>query len=162
MTPVQKLQFNNAVEKVLHAPCNLIKDNLEWAFVFDFNLSKEEVSNTSKEIVNTLKQHSPIFQNARLNVVEWKSDTEIEHKIIAMPLIQTGSYFKEYRSQPKEKKIDELIVQLKLFQARSKLIILLTDETYLVEDKNRWNQNMNPFLCKRMFIFHDNKCKFLI
>lgn len=160
MTPVQKFQLNNAVEKVLHAPCNTIKDKLEWAFVFDFNLPKEEISNMSKEIVNTLKQHSPIFQNARLNVVEWKSDNEIEHKIVSMPLIQMGSYFKDYRTQPKEKRIEELVVQLKLFQARSKLIILLTDEKYLLEDMNKWKQHMNPFLFKRMFLLHDNTCKF--
>lgn len=162
MTSVQKLQLNNTVEKVLHAPCNTIKDNLEWAFVFDYNLSKEEISGTSSEIVNTLKQHSPIFRNARLNVVEWKSDREIEHKNVSMPLIQMGSFFKEYRTQRKEKRIEELIAQLKLYQARSKLIILLTDETYLLEDINKWNQHMNPFLCKRMFLVHDNRCKFLI
>lgn len=161
MTPVQKLQLKNAVEKVLHAPCNAIKEKLEWAFVFDFNLPKEEVSNMSKEIVNTLKQHSQIFRNARLNVVEWKSDDEIEHKIVSMPLIQTGSHFKDYKIQKKEKRIEELAVQLKLYQARSKLIILLTDEKYLLEDMNKWEQHMNPFLFKRMFLVHDNKCKFL-
>ncbi len=160
MTAVQKLQFKNAVEKVLHAPCNAIVDKLEWAFVFDFNLSKEEISNMSKEIVSTLKQYNPIFQNARLNVVEWISDNKIEHKIVSMPLIQIGSYFKEYRTHPKEKRIEELAVQLKLFQARSKLIIVLTDEKYLLEDTDKWKQHMNPFLFKRMLLVHDNTCKF--
>lgn len=160
MTSVQKLQLNKAVEKVLHAPCNVNKENMEWTFVFDFNLSKEEISAMSKEIVTALKQHHTIFQNARLNVVEWISDDEINHKIVPMPLIQLGSYFKAYNTKPNKKKIEELAVQLKLYQARSQLIILLTDESYYLEDMVKWEQYMNPFLYKKMFLMHDYTCKF--
>lgn len=161
MTPLQRIQLKNTVEKVLHAPCNASKDNLEWAFVFDYNVSKEQISSTSREIVTILKQHSPIFQNARLNVVDWKSDQKIEHKIAAMPLIQMGTLFKEYQTIQKEKRIEELMVQLKLYQARSKLIILLTDKTYLLQDIEKWNQSVNPFLCRRIILVSDNECKLL-
>ena len=160
MTPVEKLQLNNTVERVLHAPGNTVQNNLEWTFVFDYNMPKEELKEISKEIIITLKQHSTIFQNARLNVVEWKSDSEIIHKNVSMPSIQIGSYFQDYEQQIEEKKIEDLAAALKLFQARAKLIILITKENYQPTDMNKWKENMNPFLFHRLFTICEGICSF--
>lgn len=160
MTQVEKLQLKNTVERVLHAPGNSIKNNLEWTFVFDYNMPKDELQEVSKEIIITLKQHNVIFQNARLNVVEWKSDEEIYHKNVSMPSIQIGSYFQDYETKEEDKKIENLAAALKLFQARAKLIILITNKEYKPVDMQKWKDNMNPFLFHRLFKVIDGKCSF--
>lgn len=160
MTPVEQLQLKNTVERVLHAPGNTVKNHLEWTFVFDLNMPKGELATVSKEIIITLKQHSNIFQNARLNVVEWKSDNEITHKNVSMPSIQTGSYFQEYEQQVEKKKIEDLAAALKLFQARARLIILITKERYQPENLQKWKESMNPFLFHRLVTVCEGRCEF--
>lgn len=160
MTQVEKLQLKNTVERVLHAPGNTIKNNLEWSFVFDHNMPKEEISRISKEIIITLKQYNKIFQNARLNVVEWKSDEEILHRNVSMPSIQLGSYFQDYEQQVEDKKIENLAAALKLYQARARLILLITKEKYQPEDQQKWKECMNPFLFHRLITICEGKCEF--
>ena len=64
--------------------------------------------------------------------------------------------------QAKEDKcMDELVRQLKLFYARSKLIILLTDREPTVNDEQTVKNNMQPFLRKKLIyaVKDENGCK---
>lgn len=49
-----------------------------------------------------------------------------------------------------DKTFEELADYLKMYQARAKLIILLTDGTYHVNEEELLEQRMRPFLDKKL------------
>ena len=55
----------------------------------------------------------------------------------------------------KNKRIDPLFANLKLFQARSKLILLLSDGQFFVEDEEQCMESLKPFLGRKMLLLLD-------
>ena len=58
-----------------------------------------------------------------------------------------------------EKLLEELCGNLKLFQARSRLVILVTREEQKVNAPKVLRENMNPFLYRRMVIITETEVK---
>ncbi len=158
---VERQKLKNTVEQVLHAPGNYRGGILEMAMVVDCNLSDETVREVSKEIVSILKSHSEVFRNVRFHLIQWQSDSKIIKELSSMALILTGGAWESYEHIKEEKCMDELIRQLKLFYARSKLIILLTDREPTVNNEQTVKNNMQPFLRRKLIyvIKDENGCK---
>lgn len=55
-------------------------------------------------------------------------------------------------AEKQPKTLDELLRQLKLFYARSKLIIVLTDGSYRIEDEKKVWEHLNPFLRRKLLM----------
>lgn len=158
LNAVDRMKINNAVERILHAPGSNTGGILEMAFVFDMNISRDDASNIAAGICGSLKAHSRVFQNVRLNAIRWYSDEKIVKEISAMPLLQMGRYFEDYDYSPKQKRLELLMGELKKFYARSKVVVFLTDEKYTVSDKQYLMESLQPFLYRRMImIIRENK-----
>lgn len=152
MTPVQMKLFMNDVERVLHVPGNLLGGSLpEMAMVLDYKLPLEQLRDSSTEIAATLKKKGELFQNVRLNVVKWISDEQIVTEILPLSMLGIGRGLEDYEkmSHTPDKNIEELAKQLKLFHARSKLIILISDGMWQVHNKDILESNLQPFLHKK-------------
>lgn len=150
---VERMQINQAVERVLHVPGNAGGSTLEMAFVFDMNLKREAAAAAAKGVCDSLKAHSKTFWNVRLNAIRWQSDGSIRKEISAMPLMQMGRYFEDYEYSPcREKRLELLTEQLKKFYARSKVIFFFTDGGYRIGDEKRLSESLQPFLYRRLII----------
>lgn len=149
-SPVFLNHFKNTVERILHVPGNFTEPVLEMAVVIDGNLSRRQVMDYLPELLGTLKIHSEVFRNVRLNVVQWQGDEDIQCKVSPMSVVQLSNYYGDYEQHICKKNFEKLISYLKLFQARAKLIILLTDGTYEVEQEEMLQRAMQPFLEKKL------------
>ncbi|MBO5524992.1 MAG: hypothetical protein J5986_15195 [Roseburia sp.] len=149
-SPVFLKTFKNTVERILHVPGNYTGQILEMAVVIDGSLSREQVADYLPELLGTLKIHSEVFRNVRLNVVQWQGDENITCKVSPMSMVQLSSYYEDYQQQLCKKSFEKLISYLRLFQARAKLIILLTDGKYQVEQEELLQRAMQPFLEKKL------------
>lgn len=149
-SPLFLKKFKDTVEKILHVPGNFTEPVLEMAVIIDANLSHEQVTDYLPELLRTLKMHSPVFRNVRLNVVYWGSDDEITCRVSPMSMVLMNSYHEDYRQKTVLKTFEKLLGYLKMFQARAKLLILLTDAAYQVEQEDLLLQMMQPFLEKKM------------
>ena len=125
------------------------------ALVVDCNMRKEDAKEAVQNIVKALKSHSETFRNVRLNVVWWKSDEDIVTEVIPLPMMQMGTPFDTYEKMAANKRIDQLFANLKLFQARSKLILLVSDGQFFVEDENKCMESLKPFLGRKMLLLLD-------
>lgn len=150
LSPVALLTFKNTVERILHVPGNYTGGILEMTEVIDGALEQEKVSTYVPELLGSLKRHSEVFRNVRLNVVEWKSDERITTEVRPMPIVMCQSFFSEYEKYDTEKHLEKLVAYLKLYHARAKLIILVTDGRYLVECEEEVELAMRPFLDKKL------------
>ena len=172
MTPVERMQFKNKVQMVLHAPGGPLADAahggpksgtgspvLEMTLIFDCSLSKEEASLAGKEIITVLKQTHEIFRNVRLNAVRWISDEQCRREVTAAPILQMGRYFADYEQDIQCKRLEELTAYLKKYDARSRLLILVTDGEYIIEDKELLNKQLNPFLYRKLLLLEKGKVK---
>lgn len=152
MTPVQMKLFMNDVERVLHAPGNLQGGKLtEMAVVLDYKLPLEQLADTSRDIAAALKKKGDLFQNVRLNVVKWITDEQIVTETLPLSMLGIGRGFEDYGDMPhmEDKGIEVLAGQLKLFHARSRLIILVSDGQWQVHRRDIWESNLQPFLHKK-------------
>lgn len=156
LSPVFLMQFKNTVERILHVPGNYKGGILEMAIVVDCALEKEEAKEAIKTLVKTLKSHSETFRNVRLNVVWWKTDEEIVTEVIPMTMMQMGTPFDQYEQYQGQKKIDVLFDNLKKFQARSKLILLISDGGFDVVDEEQCMESLKPFLGRKMLLLLDH------
>lgn len=150
MTPVALQQFKNTVERILHVPGNFTGSNLEMAVVIDGSLKKEQAETFVPELLGSLKRHSEVFGNVRLNVVDWKSDEQIQTQVRPMSMVMLKSFYEEYECVRMAKHFEKLAAYLKLYQARAKLIILITDGTYQVGSEEEKKLLMRPFLEKKL------------
>ena len=105
--------------------------------------------------MKALKSHSEVFRNVRLNVVWWKSDEEILTEVIPMAMLQIGTPFDSYEKMAAGKRIDLLFQNLKLFQARSKLIVLLSEGDFSIESEENCMESLKPFLGRKMLLLLD-------
>lgn len=156
LSQVKLMQINKSVDKILHAPGNSPVGNsqLEMAFVVDMSCDTEYLKETTKEIVNSLKRHDKIFQNVRSNLIFWGEECKTE--VTPMSFIQIGKVFESPQfvktDVDKQSSLDKLCAYLKLFHARSKCIIIITNENYKVEDKKKVIEGLNPFLKNRILM----------
>lgn len=172
MTPVERLQFKNKVQMALHAPGGPLADAahggpksgtgspvLEMTLIFDCDLEKEEAAEKGKEIITALKQTDEIFRNVRLNAVRWISDETITRGVTAAPILQMGRYFEDYEQHSADKRLEVLMDYLKKFDARSRLLILVTEGKYRVEDAEALKKSLNPFLYRKILLMEPGGIK---
>lgn len=152
LTQVQKLQLKNEVQRVLHVPGNYRGGPIEMALVADYSADGGAVAECGKEIAGVLKSMGDTFRNVRLNLVRWKADEDITHEISALAYLQTGKAFQDYEPCAAEKRLEQLCGRLKMFQARSRLVILITNGDYIIEDRSLLRENLNPFLYRKLIL----------
>ena len=167
MNLIERKQLKNHIERVLRVPGNYQGGILEMAIVIDLSMSKEEATERAKELVSTLKSHSEVFRNVRLNTILWKGEDVFLKEVTPLAMLQMGRFFEDYESVPVKKNWDGLLANLKKFYARSKLIIVLAEAGALqmtsledadtsvlisVHNKTEAKENMQPFLHKKMLV----------
>ena len=150
LSPVFLMKFKNTVERILHVPGNYNGGILEMAIVLDANVEKETIKELVPQLLRSLKTHSEVFRNVRFNLVWWKSDEQITGQVTPMSMAALPTYYDAYEVQRNTKDIMNLVQYLKLFQARAKLIILITDGTNEESSKESIKAAMQPFLDKEL------------
>ena len=126
--------------------------------VIDEELPVEVQKERCQELIGILKRHDPIFQNTRLNMIHWGSTISEEN--VSAPKIILGSCFMGTQEYEKlttgacpHAGYDELLTFLRLFQARSKIIILLAKEKNTRETEES-RKLLQPFLGRKMIRFY--------
>lgn len=155
MTLIERKQFKNAVERVLHVQGNYMGGILEMAVVIDRNLSKENAAERAAELAGLLKSQSEIFRNVRLNTILWQGDEVFTGQVTPLALLQMGRFFDNYESICTCKSWDGLLALLKKFYARSKLILVLSDAEFSVTDKETAKESLQPFLHKKLILLSE-------
>ena len=143
-------RFKDTVERILHVPGNFTGPVLEMAVVLDGSLSRDVVSDVVPQLLGSLKRHSEVFRNVRLNVVNWKSDERIDTEVRPLSVVMLNSFYDGYEQEKVNKHFEALVAYLKMFQARSKVILLITDGKYQVENEDTLEISMRPFLEKKL------------
>jgi len=146
----EKKRFKQQVERVLHIPGNYMGGILEMALVLDCRLSKAEVKETAAELARLLKQESPVFRNVRLNLVEWRPDEKPKSCVVPMSLLMLEGFAKNYRKSKGDLFADDLFSYLKLFQARSKLILVLSAGNVEIRREALCHDACRPFLGRKL------------
>lgn len=160
LSQIQQLQINKQVDMILHAPGSQVlnKQQLEMAFVFDMAADEEFLKSTAKDIVASLKRHDKLFQNVRCNVVRWNE--KIYTEVMPMAFLQMGKVFDEDKSLEhvdKQATLEEMCAYLKLFPARSKCIIVVTEGNYRIENRDKLIEALNPFLKSKILFVTPGK-----
>lgn len=145
------------VEQILHVPGNYSGGILEMAMVFDCSLDKETVTRQAQEVTAALKVISPVFRNVRLNAITWKKEKEFQSEVTALPILQMGRYFDGYEYLLENKDWGELLSRLKTFHARSKLILVFTDQDFRVRDTKAAGEAMQPFLYRKLLVLSKDR-----
>ena len=153
---IQLLKMKQGVERILHVPGNYKGGILEMALIVDCAMDKNAAKEHIQTIVKALKSHSETFRNVRLNVIWWKSDEEIVTEVVPMPMMQMGTPFENYQQNSVQKHIDALLWNLKLFQARSKLILLLSEGDFVIASEEECMESLKPFLGRKMLLLLDD------
>ena len=166
LSDMQLLGIKNAIKRVLHIPGNYSGGILEMAIVVDYTIPKEELAGNLKRLADALKRQDETFRNVRLNLIKWVSDTCIIKEVSSLTVLQMGRGLEDYDTyadvpEKEEKTIDELFRQLKLFYARSKVILVLTKDACKVADEGVVKAHLQPFLGRKMiFVRNGNAEKF--
>jgi len=150
MKLLEKKELIWQVERILHIPGNYQGGILEMALILDYHIPKELLEKLSDEILTVLQTHSAIFRNVRLNLVKWVSDQDIRKEVSSVGMVRMGRCFQDYERGCGQKSYDELTRQLKLFYARSKLILFITDGSFQIKDSKQTEENLKPFLQKKL------------
>ena len=150
LSPVFLMQFKNSVERILHVKGNYNGGILEMALVVDHNLTKEQVAKIMPQLLRTLKMHSEVFRNVRLNVTDWKGDGQITNRVSPISMAMLPGFYEDYEQHTQTKDFGQLVQYLKVFQARAKLVIVLTDGAYEKPESELLRQAMQPFLEKKL------------
>ena len=158
MTPLFRIQLKNLTEQILHMPGALTGKVPEMAMVYHTGIEKEEAAETAKEFLLALKKQNDIFRNIRLNLVLWDSDEKIRHIVTSSAKILTGAFFEEnYIQTQNDRRLEILMENLKLFQARSKLIFLFTTQDYRIEESGRLQEALKPFLNRKLIVVENGQ-----
>ena len=109
------------------------------------------------DIAFVLRSHSEVFRNVRMNLLYWMSEEKMENRVVPFSFLQMSKCFEDYEEQEKEKSLDMLSGKLKLYHARSKLILVLAGKKPVIRDREVLRQNMYPFLGKKsLFLFQED------
>jgi len=150
LSPVFLMKFKNTVERILHVRGNYNGGILEMAVILDHNVEREVVQELLPLLFRTLKMHSEVFRNVRLNIVQWESDEKIENQVTPMSMAGLPSYYDKYIKYESRKDVHKLVQYLKVFQARAKLMILITDGENEAGGVESLKTAMQPFLDKKL------------
>lgn len=150
LSPVFLMKFKNAVERILHVRGNYNGGILEMAVVLDHNVSRECVQELVPQLFRSLKMHSEVFCNVRLNIVDWEADEVLRNQVTPMSMAGLTSFYEDYMCRSKCKDFRKLVQYLKVFQARAKLIILVTDGANEEGQAESLKAAMQPFLDKKL------------
>lgn len=142
-------KFLDKVETILHSPCNTPGKILEMTLVIDENLSRQMIQEVVPDLLGMLKRHSESFRNVRFNMVYWKDNEHIETKVLPMSVAMLEKTYQGYETCSVKKDFAILLEKLRIFHARSKLIILITDEMYEIRDDKEIMELMKPFLYRK-------------
>lgn len=158
LSVVTLMKFKNIIERILHVKGNYQGGILEMTLVVDGNLAAADRKTWIPKLIGALKQQGEVFRNVRFNYSLWNSDTEITNKVCPMMLVMTEKFYEEEYQNNNEKNLEKLVDYLKKFHARSKIIILVTDGKYKIEDKGKIKEKMQPFLDKKLaFVVVEDK-----
>lgn len=156
LSPVMRMQIVNGVERILHAPGNPSHDLQEMTMVLDYHMDQETIGTLARDVTGALKSHSQVFANVRCNLVHWKDDKTIQNEVSPLSMIQLGRFLDSYTQAEEVKRAEVLCDYLKRFHARSKLILVFTDFTYVTEDQKQLKEALSPFLQYKI-LFTDGK-----
>lgn len=176
MNLILRSKMIRAVEQVLHAPGNYQGGILEMAVVFDMALPTEQLQTIGADLAKQLKSHSEVFRNVRLNAICWSNDERPGSELFALPVMMMGRFPTDeaelklqsdekpetekpeaaeaqgiISKQGRSKKLANLLDYLKRFQARSKLIFLITNGDFIIEE-TAVKEAMKPFLEKKLIV----------
>lgn len=155
---VKGMKLNQMVERILHVPGNFSGGILEMTMVFDMALEPEIAKQLGKSIAGGLKKHSEVFRNVRLNMVQWQSDMAISNEVVPLMQLMMDSFYQKHSwgNGESERHLSALAEYLKLFHARSKVILLVTGNEFFekedTEDYDRLKKALEPFLGKKLGI----------
>lgn len=149
-------RFQDTVERILHVPGNYRGGILEMAVVSDTGIKPETLGVVLPQLLRALKQQGQIFRNVRFNYVSW-SKTGIKNKVCPMMQVMLESFYEDMEFCGEEKDFGELIDYLKVFQARSKLILLLTNQDITELYSEDRKKQMQPFLDKKLLVIQVQK-----
>lgn len=155
-TDIQLLQIKNAAMRVLHVPGNYRGGILEMAIVADYHMPVEELNRECAQLAAALKRTDEVFRNVRLNLLKWISDDMIIKEVSTLPVLQLSKAFEDYGQweSGSDKTLEELLRQLKLFYARSKLILVITDGSYVTGNEDRVGEYLKPFLQRKLIFLN--------
>lgn len=153
---ITKKKIKNNIEMILHSPGNYNGGILEMAIVFDCSMDKERIVEMTKDLVDTLKRTNDVFRNVRLNTLLYKRENEIICDVSSLAMLQLGKFFDCYEKIEESKDLMYITEKLKKFYARSKLIIMITDGDYKMENKEMLKNNLEPFLRHKLLIITNN------
>lgn len=156
LSPVVRMLLINGVERVLHAPGNPTHELKEMTLVLDYHMNREEIGTLAKDVAGALKAHSHIFANVRCNLVRWQKDDSIQNEVCPLAIIQLGRFLESYEQIEEVKKAEILCDYLKRFHARSRLILVLSDLSYTIEDRERLKNALVPFLKYKLLFVGQN------
>lgn len=165
LTPLQALELNKRVDRILHAPSNApVKgQQREISFVLDMTAHREYLDGTLRDAVSALKSHDKIFQNMRSSIVYWGSKG-ISTKVTPMSFVQMGRAMEAVKTEEEDScaksSFGELCAYLKLYHARSRCILVISNDTKRCgasEGAKQAIENLNPFLKHRMLILTPEK-----
>lgn len=168
LSQIEKLQLNKQVDRIFHAPGNMIAGQQpEMAFVLDTTCDMEYVKSTLQDAVAALKAHDKMFQNVRSNVVYWQRSSQEKPLItetMPMSFLQIGKPFDIHRDYWEQESdvdnkpvFDDLCAYLKMFHARSKCILVFTQGEYQIQDKKKVQESLNPFLKMKLLVLEPQK-----
>ena len=149
MELLERKKFIDAVERVLHVKGNYTGGILEMTLVIDCSLQKDYVQNKAADLASVLRSHSEVFRNVRLNLLMWQDDQAFKNNVIPISFLQLATCFQDYAGQDARKSLDDLTAHLKLFHARSKLILVLMEGDPYIRNDREVFLNMQPFLGKK-------------
>lgn len=132
------------------------------ALVCDYRMPEEKLRERTKDVIGLLKQQGEVFRNVRFNLVKCAADPNFLKETPPMAYAAMGQVFEDYgelRGSAGDGlwSLDELTRQLKLYFARSKLVILLTDGQYDIVDEKKVRENMQPFLHKKLLVWERDR-----
>lgn len=160
---IKKIQLKKEVERVLHVKGNFRGGILEMAVVLDASLDLDVQKEITRELAEILKTTDEVFKNVRLNVIYAVNNRQMDNTVTSLSVLQLGKYFDDKQSVNEEKTMDAVLKHLKKFQARSKLVIVITQNDLPVRDPKRVKDALNPFLkSKIIFINAANQDKLRI
>ena len=92
-----------------------------------------------------------------MNVVYWLADGLIRREVTSATLLQLGRSFDGYEQRVEKKRLEVLLAYLKKYDARSRLLILVTEGDYIVEDSQLLQESLHPFLYRRILLKEPDK-----
>lgn len=150
ISPVFLHLFHNKIERVLHLKGNFTGPVLEMALVMDHRVPAQKMQECVAALLRCLKQQSEVFRNVRFNVIHWISDDRIETKVCPMLSAVTEHFYGDYVPTTETKRIEKLYQYLKFYHARSKIVLIVTDGQYQVEDEAAKEAALKPFLGRKL------------